>query len=38
MATFFCSCCTVIQEEKETVARTRVDHSGYVVPDDMAYP
>ncbi|KAE8167601.1 PLAC8 family-domain-containing protein [Aspergillus tamarii] len=33
-----CSCCTLIQQEKEIEKRSRVSQEGYQQPTEMAYP
>ncbi|KAK1147066.1 hypothetical protein N8T08_001805 [Aspergillus melleus] len=37
-ATFWCGCCTLVQEEKEAELRTRPDQAGYQMAPQMAYP
>ncbi|KAJ5836878.1 hypothetical protein N7447_002904 [Penicillium robsamsonii] len=38
MAVFFCSQCTVIQEEKEATMRLRDEQNGYNLTQQMVYP
>ncbi|KAL2844516.1 PLAC8 family protein [Aspergillus pseudoustus] len=37
-ATFWCGCCTLVQEEKEMELRTRPELTGYKSTPQMAYP
>ncbi|PGH10241.1 hypothetical protein AJ79_05496 [Helicocarpus griseus UAMH5409] len=38
LSAFFCPCCTLVQEEKEVLARQAAGQTGYQKPSGMNYP
>ncbi|OJD22085.1 hypothetical protein ACJ73_06572 [Blastomyces percursus] len=38
LASFFCPCCVVVQQEKEVLARQAAGQTGYQKPQAMSYP